>query len=116
MAEAAFVAEARDLKDSRPPGPEIAISGRSNVGKSTLLNRLVARKGLARTSKTPGRTRGLVMFHLRFGRGAPLETLSLVDLPGYGYAQGVAVRAQHPGSRSSRATPANRRRWRCSSF
>ncbi|HVY39302.1 MAG TPA: ribosome biogenesis GTP-binding protein YihA/YsxC [Polyangia bacterium] len=85
--EATFFAEARDLGALPPEGPpEIAIAGRSNVGKSTLLNRLAARRGLARTSKTPGRTRGLVMFDLRLGR-APLEELRLVDLPGYGYAK-----------------------------
>ena len=75
--------------------PEIAIAGRSNVGKSTLLNRLAGRKGLARTSKTPGRTRGLVMFSLRFRRGReerrgrrlPVDELRLIDLPGYGYAK-----------------------------
>jgi GTP-binding protein len=88
VAEAAFVAEARDLAGIPPVGPpEIAIAGRSNVGKSTLLNRLSARKALARTSKTPGRTRGLVMFRLRLTGGAPLESLLLVDLPGYGYAK-----------------------------
>jgi GTP-binding protein len=88
VAEAVFVAEARDLAGVPPAGPpEIAIAGRSNVGKSTLLNRLSARKALARTSKTPGRTRGLVMFRLRLAGGAPLEWLSLVDLPGYGYAK-----------------------------
>jgi GTP-binding protein len=86
--EAAFIAEARDLGGLPAPGaPEIAIAGRSNVGKSTLLNRLAGRKGLARTSKTPGRTRGLVIFRLRFAGGAPIEVLDLVDLPGYGYAQ-----------------------------
>jgi GTP-binding protein len=92
--EAAFVAEARALADlPAAAAPEIAIAGRSNVGKSTLLNRLAGRKGLARTSKTPGRTRGLVMFSLRFRRGrdgapgAPVEELRLIDLPGYGYAQ-----------------------------
>ena len=94
--EAAFVAEARDLA-SLPvaAAPEIAIAGRSNVGKSTLLNRLAGRKGLARTSKTPGRTRGLVMFSLRFRRGGkndadgeiPVDELRLIDLPGYGYAK-----------------------------
>ncbi len=85
--EATFFAEARDLGALPPEGPpEIAIAGRSNVGKSTLLNRLAARRALARTSKTPGRTRGLVMFDLRLGR-APLQELRLVDLPGYGYAK-----------------------------
>jgi GTP-binding protein len=94
--EAAFVAEARALADLPvAAAPEIAIAGRSNVGKSTLLNRLAGRKGLARTSKTPGRTRGLVMFSLRLRRGrdgdgdsaVPVDELRLIDLPGYGYAQ-----------------------------
>jgi GTP-binding protein len=85
--DAAFVAEARDLGALPAPGaPEIAIAGRSNVGKSTLLNRLAGRKALARTSRTPGRTRGLVIFRLQLA-GAPIEALDLVDLPGYGYAQ-----------------------------
>jgi GTP-binding protein len=87
VTEAAFFAEARELGALPPEGPpEIAIAGRSNVGKSTLLNRLASRRALARTSKTPGRTRGLVMFTLRLAR-APLGELRLVDLPGYGYAQ-----------------------------
>jgi len=92
--EATFIAEARELSGlPAAVGPEIAIAGRSNVGKSTLLNRLAGRKSLARTSKTPGRTRGLVMFSLRFTRGAraagdvPVDELRLIDLPGYGYAQ-----------------------------
>jgi len=72
--DAAFVAEARALGDlPMAAAPEIAIAGRSNVGKSTLLNRLAGRKGLARTSKTPGRTRGLVMFSLRFKRSKKAE-------------------------------------------
>ena len=57
------------------------------MGKSTLLNRLAGRKGLARTSQTPGRTRGIVLFQLTFGPGAPVEALRLCDLPGYGYAK-----------------------------
>jgi len=87
VTDAAFFAEAREL-GALPAGgpPEIAIAGRSNVGKSTLLNRLAARRALARTSKTPGRTRGLVIFTLRLAR-APLGELRLVDLPGYGYAR-----------------------------
>ncbi|NOX95025.1 MAG: YihA family ribosome biogenesis GTP-binding protein [Alphaproteobacteria bacterium] len=60
--------------------PEIAFAGRSNVGKSTLLNALTNQKGLARASNTPGRTREINYFDLS---GA----MNLVDLPGYGYAR-----------------------------
>ncbi|MGH7905694.1 MAG: ribosome biogenesis GTP-binding protein YihA/YsxC [Candidatus Binataceae bacterium] len=58
---------------------EVAFAGRSNVGKSSILNALAGVKGLARISKTPGRTRGLNFF-------ASGDSLALVDLPGYGYA------------------------------
>jgi GTP-binding protein len=88
VSDAVFLAEARDARSLPPPGPvEIAIAGRSNVGKSTLLNRLANRKALARTSHTPGRTRGIVIFDLKLGRGAPVAALRLADLPGYGYAK-----------------------------
>lgn len=86
--DAAFVAEARDLAALPLAGPpEIAIAGRSNVGKSTLLNRMAGRKALARVSKTPGRTRGLVLFDLQIQKGDERRPIRLVDLPGYGYAQ-----------------------------
>lgn len=66
-----------------PPAtaPEIAFCGRSNVGKSSLVNALTGQKALARTSRTPGRTRQLNFFDLGEGR------LTLVDMPGYGYAE-----------------------------
>jgi GTP-binding protein len=65
-----------------PDAPEIAFAGRSNVGKSSLLNALTNRKGLARTSNTPGRTQELNFFDV----GRPLQ-LRLVDMPGYGFAE-----------------------------
>lgn len=79
--ECTFVRGVARLPDLPEPGlPEIAFAGRSNVGKSSLLNALTNRKSLARTSNTPGRTRELNFFDLA-GR------LMLVDLPGYGYAR-----------------------------
>jgi GTP-binding protein len=82
---AAFTAGAAN-KAQIPPGggPEIAFAGRSNVGKSSLLNMLLARKGLARTSRTPGCTRQINFFDVAVAGGPELV---FVDLPGYGYAK-----------------------------
>ncbi len=79
-----FFASAKS--DDLPPlgPPEIAFAGRSNVGKSSLLNALTNRKTLARVSHTPGRTQQLNFFALGGAPGA--ERLRLVDMPGYGYA------------------------------
>ena len=63
-----------------PGPPEVAVMGRSNCGKSSLINVLVGRKRLARTSSTPGRTRNIFFFRVE-------DSLDLVDLPGYGYAR-----------------------------
>jgi len=75
-----FIAAANNMHVLPPEGlPEICFAGRSNVGKSSLINALTGRKALARTSQTPGRTRQLIFFDLA-------SRLQLVDLPGYGYA------------------------------
>ena len=79
----AFLKSAPALKFLPDPVvPEVAFAGRSNVGKSSLLNALTNRNGLARTSNTPGRTQELNFFDV----GEPLR-LRLVDMPGYGFAK-----------------------------
>ncbi|MCK7510668.1 MAG: 50S ribosome-binding GTPase [Desulfobacterales bacterium] len=80
--DAAFLKE-RFSKGPVPSGrtrPEVAFAGRSNVGKSSLLNALVSRKNLARTGSTPGRTQALNFFRVD-------DRFTFVDLPGYGYAR-----------------------------
>ena len=87
----AFEKSATRLADCpRDPNPEVAVSGRSNVGKSSLLNALAGRRGLAKVSARPGKTRSLNFFRLS-------PTARLVDLPGYGFA---------------RVSPAEQQRWR----
>ena len=80
-AECTFFFGAQKLEQLPPPGgTEIAFAGRSNVGKSSLLNALTGRNALARVSSEPGRTRQLNFFNLG-------DRLTLVDMPGYGYAR-----------------------------
>ena len=80
-----FFWAAAKIDNLPPPGaPEIAFAGRSNVGKSSILNALTGRNSLARTSHTPGRTQELNFFALGGPPGE--ERLRLVDMPGYGYA------------------------------
>ena len=71
-----------------PDRPEIAFAGRSNVGKSSLINALVNEHGLARTSNTPGRTQELNYFEL------PGVALFMVDMPGYGFAQAPKAKVE----------------------
>jgi GTP-binding protein len=95
---AEHVAAAASAVELPPAGaPEIAFLGRSNVGKSSLLNKLAGRRGLARTSSTPGKTRLLHFYRLEGQRGVARRALVFVDLPGYGWA---------------RVSQAERRSWR----
>lgn len=81
ITSAAFETSATNLRSCpKLPRPEFALIGRSNVGKSSLINALTHRKELARTSNTPGKTQLLNFFLIN-------ETWRLVDLPGYGYAK-----------------------------
>jgi GTP-binding protein len=76
-----FVQSASTFSQLPDAGPEVAVVGRSNVGKSSLINALAGKKALAKVSNTPGRTQLINMFSLDDGAGA------LIDLPGFGYAK-----------------------------
>lgn len=90
--DASFLKSCGSLADLPSDGkPEVALLGRSNVGKSSLLNALAARPGLAKTSGTPGRTRLLNYFLVAPG-------FYLVDLPGYGYARAAKTERQQWGA------------------
>jgi GTP-binding protein len=85
-----FIRGVPSMKFLPPEGPlEVAFAGRSNVGKSSLINALVDHKGLARTSNTPGRTQELNYFVPEgyTGEAGDLPPMALVDMPGYGYAK-----------------------------
>jgi GTP-binding protein len=76
-----FEGAAHDVRgEPGSPGPDVVFVGRSNVGKSSLINRLVGRRGLARTSSEPGRTRSVNFYRVN-------EACNFIDLPGYGYAR-----------------------------
>jgi GTP-binding protein len=85
-----FIRGVPAMKFLPPEGPpEIAFAGRSNVGKSSLINALIGQRGLARTSNTPGRTQELNYFvpDGHTGEAGDLPPMALVDMPGYGFAQ-----------------------------
>ena len=85
-----FIRGVPSMKFLPPEGPpEVAFAGRSNVGKSSLINAIVAKKGLARTSNTPGRTQELNFFVPSgySGEAGDLPPLAIIDMPGYGFAQ-----------------------------
>jgi len=85
IVDARHVASASSLEQMPAPvGVEIAFAGRSNVGKSSLLNAVTGRRSLVRVSRTPGCTRQVSFFEARLADGAHI---TLVDLPGYGYAK-----------------------------
>ena len=93
IVEASFLTSAQSIADSPSPDmAEIAFLGRSNVGKSSLLNTLTHRKGLAKSSSTPGKTQLINYFDIKFKtneeHGMPPNLYArFVDLPGFGYAK-----------------------------
>lgn len=91
IVDAQFLTSAQSIVDSPSPDrAEVAFLGRSNVGKSSLLNTLVNRKGLAKSSSTPGKTQLINYFDIKFKTGneeMPYLYARFVDLPGFGYAR-----------------------------
>jgi GTP-binding protein len=86
-----FIASAFSQRDFPRSGiPEVVIAGRSNVGKSSLINRLVGVRGLARTSATPGKTRSVNFYRCD-------DSFFLVDLPGFGFAKGKSATSEWKG-------------------
>lgn len=88
IVDARFVTTATSLAQApREPLPEVAFVGRSNVGKSSMINTLAQRKKLVRISNTPGRTRTLNFFDVTLEQGPRKRVVRLCDLPGYGFAK-----------------------------
>ncbi len=88
IVESQFLTSAQGVKDSMPDGVnEVVFLGRSNVGKSSIINALVNKKGLAKSSSTPGKTRLINFFSVKFMKDKDIYTARFVDLPGFGYAK-----------------------------
>lgn len=88
MLEASFAASASNIGGAPDPNvSETVFIGRSNVGKSSLLNALMGRKNLAKTSSTPGKTRLINFYSVNFSLEGAQFAMRLVDMPGYGYAK-----------------------------
>jgi GTP-binding protein len=86
--KAEFIKSAQSIKDSIPQSrSEVAFLGRSNVGKSSTINLLTERKGLAKSSATPGKTQLINFFDVEYGYQDERYPLHFVDLPGFGYAK-----------------------------
>ena len=88
LTNAFFVKSASKLDETTPESiSEVAFVGRSNVGKSSIINALTNKKGLAKSSSTPGKTRLINFFHVNFVKDESTYEAQLVDLPGFGYAK-----------------------------
>jgi len=86
--KASFVTSAPSIKEAPPPiFSEVAFLGRSNVGKSSLLNSLIDRKNLAKISSTPGKTKLINFFDIEYKDKDEVFPLRFIDLPGFGYAK-----------------------------
>ncbi len=88
VVESQFLTSAQGVKDSMPDDmSEVVFLGRSNVGKSSIINALVDKKGLAKSSSTPGKTRLINFFSVKFMKDKEVYLARFVDLPGFGYAK-----------------------------
>ena len=94
--KASFITSAPSMKEAPPPiFSEIAFLGRSNVGKSSLLNSLIDRKNLAKISSTPGKTKLINFFDIEYKDKDEVFPLRFIDLPGFGYAKASKTIKNH---------------------